>query len=670
VEHANHTKIIAIAYDSAVIRVPVLLVALLLTLTSADAQEQTSGTVPRPLSPRNASYTIDVRLDARARTLAGREILRWTNITTAETRELQFHLYYNAWRDDQSTYIKETRQAGGWSNITELKKDELSAIDVSSLKLTTGPPGTVDLTHAVRFIAPDDGNVDDRTVMAVALPSAILPSQSITLDISWTSKIPHAVDRTGVVGNYFFLGQWFPKIGVLQNDGKWNCHQFHAATEFFADYGVYDVRMSVPRGWPLAATGEERERTDNADSTTTYRYYQEDVHDFAWTTSPDYLERHERFEQEGLPPVEMRLMLQPEHVAQARQHFEATRAALRHYGEWFMPYPYGHITIIDPAWQSEAGGMEYPTLFTAGTRWLSPATDPDPPDTIVHETGHQWWYGIVGSNEFEDAWMDEGINTYANVRADAEAFEPRFRYVRRYLGGFVPWTFEDIPWDRVIFGDYISGYRASATVDIPSSPSYQYWPGNPGPITYEKTALWLHTLERALGWPTLRRILSTYANRWQFRHPRPADFFAIANEESGRDLTPFFDQVYRGSSTFDYGVDSVQSVRAGRDNFRTDVVVRRYGDGIFPVTVLINFADGAQMRVAWDGGGRWKLISVNRATEAVSAEVDPDQVLLLDTNFTNNSYAIKPQGPRAATKWAAKWMVWVEDQLLTWAFVI
>jgi hypothetical protein len=366
----------------------------------------------------------------------------------------------------------------------------------------------------------------------------------------------------------------------------------------------------------------------------------------------------------------MRLMIQPEHLAQAERHFEATRAALRHYGEWVGAYPYGHITIVDPAWQSEAGGMEYPTLFTAGTYWLAPPASMDPEDVTVHEAGHQWFYGMIGSNEFEDGWMDEGIDTYVNARVDAEVFGNRFRYVRRYFGGFIPWVFKDIRWDRVTFGDFISSYRGSATLDAQSTPSYQYWPGDATPISYSKTALWLHTLERALGWPVIQRILSTYFERWQFRHPRPADFFQIANEESGRDLTPFFDQVYRGSSTFDYGVQSVTSTPAGEDNFRTDVVVRRYGDGIFPVTVLVTFSDGAQTRTAWDGGSRWKLISMDHGTEAVSAQVDPDQVLLLDTNFTNNSYAVQPRGPRAATKWAAKWVVWLQDQLLTWAFFV
>src|SRR6185369_12667297 len=110
-----------------------------------------------------------------------------------------------------------------------------------------------------------------------------------------------------------------------------------------------------------------------------------DVHDFAWTTSPRYLVRLARFEHPTLPPVEMRLLLQPEHEAQAERHFAATRAALRYYGEWFGPYPYGHITIVDPAWQSGADGMEYPTLFTAGNRWLMPEHDGDLEEVTVHE---------------------------------------------------------------------------------------------------------------------------------------------------------------------------------------------------------------------------------------------------------------------------------------------
>jgi len=265
-------------------------VFLLLTFWQVAAQE---------LSPRNANYTIDVRLDAQARTLTAHETLVWRNITSASTSELQFHLYYNAWRNVDSTWMREHRLTAWWRQAAGPRPEDFSAIDISSLQLTSSTRPATDLTKAIRFISPDDGNPDDRTVMAVTLPAAVGPGETLTLDIAWTAQIPRPFARTGVIGNYVFLAQWFPKIGVLDPTGRWNCHQFHVGTEFFADYGVYDVRMTVPRGWPLAATGRERERTDNVDGTTTYRYYQEDVHDFAWTTSPDFMERRDRFEQPG-----------------------------------------------------------------------------------------------------------------------------------------------------------------------------------------------------------------------------------------------------------------------------------------------------------------------------------------------------------------------------------
>lgn len=265
--------------------------------------------------------------------------------------------------------------------------------------------------------------------------------------------------------------------------------------------------------------------------------------------------------------------------------------------------------------------------------------------------------------------MDEGINQYANARVVAEEF-PEGREVRRSFGGFVPWVLDDVPWDRLLSGEYLSHYRSSATVDIQATPSFRYWPWDSGPMTYSKPALWLHTLERALGWTTVQQILSTFFDRWKFKHPRPGDFFQVANEVSGRDLTPFFDQVYRGSVVFDYGVDALTSTETEDDRFASEIVVRRHGDGIFPVTILATLANGEQRRFAWDGAGRWHRVTLEHSSRVVAAQVDPEQILVLDTNFTNNSYTSAPAGRAAATKWAAIWLVWLQDQLMTWAFLV
>jgi hypothetical protein len=646
----------------------------------------TNQTRKQARSPRNASYTITARLDPASRTLTGEQLLTWRNTSSIPATSLRFHLYYNAWRNTRSTWMREVAFMG-LSELTERPEADWGWIDVTSLKLvgTSGAP--VDVTSTMQFIAPDDGNVDDRTVAEVPLAAPVPPGQTVNIQIAWSSRVPRTFARTGAIGNYYFLGQWFPKIGVLQDTG-WNCHQFHASTEFFSDFGIYDVKLVVPNGWIVGATGSERGRRDEGDRTTTHHYYAEDVHDFAWTTSPDYVERLERFGHEGLPDVSMRLLVQPEHAGQAARHFNATRAALRYYGEWFGPYPYGNITIIDPAWQSGAEGMEYPMLFTAGTRWLAPHAVAEPEDVTVHEAGHQFWYGVVATNEFEHAWMDEGLNTFSTARTLDQFFGPQY-YSKRFFGGFVPWVFDDVTLSRATDGNYLSGYRDAGEADPQSAPSWRYWPETSGAITYYKTALWLNTLERMLGWDMLQQILSTYFTRYSFKHPEPKDFFAVANEVSKSDLTWFFDQVYRSSSHFDYALDVFTSEQvsdrgifgdankrtfsAGErsgDAYRTKVVARRVGDGVFPVTVRVVFENNQEVRWQWDGRDRWKMFEVDRPARAVTAQVDPERVLLLDANYTNNSRSLAPKTNAAARKWSLAWLVWLQDHLLTYGFFI
>jgi hypothetical protein len=638
-----------------------------------DAAQDSAAPAGPPRSPRNANYRIDAKLDPATRTIEGEEVLIWTNITSRPTDTLRFHLYYNAWRDDRSTWMRERALAAPRPDDVPRRPDEAGWIDIKSTNPRKGydgrGQGLVNFSAGpLRFISPDDGNADDRTVAEMPLGVAVQPGQSIGLTIAWTAHVPRTFARTGAIDDYFFIAQWFPKIGVLEDSG-WNCHQFHSSTEFFSDFGVYDVSLTVPSGWIVGATGTEQDVKDTQPGVwKTHHFRQEDVHDFAWTTSPHYLERRARFEHATLPPVEMRLLLQPEHADQADRHLDATRAALKYYGEWYGPYPYGHITIVDPAWQSGAGGMEYPTVFTAGTRWIAPRGVTTPEGVTVHEAGHQFWYGIVATNEFENAWMDEGLNTFSTARVIEQAYEPNY-YTQRYFGGFVPWVFRDLPLTRGVDGDRMASYRTAAGQDVQATPSYKYWPPTAGAITYNKTALWLHTLEGHLGWPTLQRVMSTYFQRYAFKHPKPDDFFAVANEVSGQDLAWYFDQVYRGSQTFDYGVDKFTSERAG-DAFHTLVTARRYGDGVFPVDVLVTYEDGRQSRWVWNGRDRWTLFEVDGASRAVSVEVDPRRVLVLDVNRTNNSASLKPAGPRAARKWSLAWLVWLQDQLLTYGFFI
>ena len=235
--------------------------------TGRGATQTFDAPQPGAQSPRNASYDIDVRLDHDRRTLEGRETIRWRNITAQPTNELRFHLYWNAWRNLDSTWMRERRLL---PNYTRPRDDAWGSIDVRAIRLRQPDGSTVDLTPQSRYIAPDDGNAADRTVMSVPLPAGVPPNESLQLDVEWTAKVPRTFARTGYIGDYYFIAHWFPKIGVLEDAG-WNTHQFHSPTEFYADYGVYDVDITVPRGFVVGASGRQVERVDNSDATTTHR---------------------------------------------------------------------------------------------------------------------------------------------------------------------------------------------------------------------------------------------------------------------------------------------------------------------------------------------------------------------------------------------------------------
>ena len=640
----------------------VFTLALLLTAAATIFAGQATSLVPAR-SPRNASYLLDATLDPAARTITGTGRLTWRNIATVATPDLRFHLYWNAWRNPRSTWMRE-QQLGRNTALARRSDDDWASMDLTSLTVAGR-----NVLERASFIAPDDGNIDDRTVMSVPLDRPVAPGETIDIQFTWTARVPRTFARTGRVGNYYFVAQWFPKIGVFEDDG-WNCHQFHAATEFFADFGSYDVTLTVPSGWIVGATGRPATpRTTPLGAWMAHRYVEDDVHDFAWTTSPDFVERHERFSEPGLPAVEMRLLLQPEHTDQAERHFAATRAALAQYGRWFGPYPYAQITVVDPvtifnpARQGEStGGMEYPTLITAGTRWSAPARGTQPEAVTVHEAGHQFWYGIVATNEFEHAWMDEGLNTYATARVMAETWPTRFVATGRYFGDLLGWAFDDVSWSRDVDGNRLTGYRPVAAFDDQSTPTWRYWPGSASAITYNKTALWLAMLEKRLSWPTLQRALATYFAHGSFRHPAPAEFEQILSQTAGEDLSWFFDAVHRSSATFDYGVAQVS-----HDGSASTVVVRRHGDGVFPVDIRMTTEDGVSRTDTWDGRARWRTFQVPGRLRTVV--VDPGHALLLDLNRTNNSWSAAPRSSEAASKWAWRWLAWFQELLLTYAVI-
>jgi hypothetical protein len=633
-----------------------------------------------------SSYDIDATLEPEAHRLSGRARITFTNPGQVPAYSLRLHLYWNAFSDTGSSWLRQSALGGGDADAIDPRDagwQQVTALRIVNPDGSAGP----DLLGGLRFIQPDDQNAEDRTLAAVDLPAAVAPGETLRLDVEWHAQVPRTIARTGVRGRDYLVAHWFPKLGRFGAAG-WDARQFFANTEFAADFGRYDVRLTVPDDWIVGATGTEVSRTRDGRGATTHRYAQDGVHDFAWTTSPHYVEHRRTFTHPTLPAVEMRLLLQPEHAGQEDRHFNATAAALRYYGEWYGAYPYPQITIIDPAWRSGFDGMEYPTIFTAGSRWLAPRGTSEPEGVTVHEAGHQFWFGLVSSHETDDAWMDEGLNTFSEARVGSLTHQPDYR-VERFFGGFVPWQLRDVPLSRATDYNGLDGYRRAGRGDVQATPSFRYWPGTHVATTYFKTALWLHTLERHLGWERLQPALQQYFAQWRYRHPRPADFFAALDAGTGERLEGFIDQVYRTTAVFDYAVDHLtsaqvhtQGVRPARlsgapeaidrtsDTYRTTVVVRRLGDGVFPVDVRVRFEDGTEVREAWDGRGAWQLFQYERPARAVSAEVDAERVLLLDVARTNNSRSLAPRSDEAATHWARQWMVWLQDLLVQMAVLV
>jgi hypothetical protein len=620
-----------------------------------------------PLTPPIASYEIACRLEPEKRTVEGTEVLTWTNRTSRAAQTLQFHLYLNAFRNTLSTFWRESR---GRHRDNPLPED-WGWIEIKRMTLSDG----TDLLPSLRYLAPDDGNAHDRTVAEVLLPRSVEPAETLSVSIDFVSRLPRVSARTGYKGDFFFVAQWFPKIGVLEERG-WNCHQFHATSEFFADFGDYDVSIDVPSRYrgKVGATGERVEERNAAGDRVVYRFRQQSVHDFAWTADPSYRVLRDRFREPGIADVELTLLLQPEHGRQASRHFEAVKAALAGYGRVLGPYPYRTLTLVDPPWGARgAGGMEYPTLITCGTWLAAPRSVQSPESVTIHEFGHQYFYGLLASNEFEEPFLDEGFNTYMTARVLQARYGPN-RPVLSVFGYRVPLGLE---MHHPVDGN--RRYFAVATEDLLAIPAWKFRNREVyGAHVYSKTALMLATLERLIGTARMDRALRLYADRWRFRHPTSADWIRSLNDSTGEDWTWFFQRVF-SSGTVDYGIEEATTApsQAPRGRFDEEkppqnlarpagydslVTVRRLGEVALPVEILLRFEGNRTWRGAWDGEARWKRLRIERGPRLIEATVDPDAKLLLDTDRTNNG--LRPEADtRAASRWTARAVFWVQNLL-------
>ncbi len=658
-----------------------LVLAALLAATPAPARFDEQGkAIGEPLSDRIASYVIDARLDPAARKVTGKETVSWVNRSAEPQATLWFHAYWNAFKNAKSTFYRDAAEQEGFRDETPSrtgryptrKLDEWGWTKVTRASL---PDGT-DLLASLSWQHPDDDNADDQTVFTLSLPQPVPPGGTVRFELEWESRVPRAVARAGYAGDYYLIGQWFPKLAVLEvpptrgaTKPRWNAHQYHANSEFYADFGTYDVTLTVPARFFVGGAGVRTGRTANADGTVTHRFHQDDVQEFAWTAYPKFIEVTDVFREDGLPEVKLSVLVEPQYRATAEQLLAAQKASLRLYGRWWMPYPYPHVTIVAPPNIEHAlatGGMEYPTFFTAVSR-----SDPNTPKDVAlwevtaHEFGHNYWMGLVASNEFEEAWMDEGINSYGTAKVlDAE-------HVRWNLGNLLAEPFRTLlaplartdlsSWDEV---------RAAVKLRYDSPIVREAWKyrtnSDYGLNSYDRTQLALRQLELTLGSETFAKVMRTYVQRWAFKHPGTADFFAVAREVSGQDLSGFEQQFFHGTVGLDLAVADISckseagTVAGAFDDakgtpvtqawkepasedtapVRCEVMVERRAPVELPTTVRVTFEDGTVVDEAWDGKDTWKRYSYLRTGKngrVREARVDPGAVNVLDAAPMNDA---------------------------------
>lgn len=623
----------------------------------------------KPMSERVVHYEIDAKYNATTHTVDATEILTYHNLTGQALDHFPFHLYQNAFQPN-ATWVREAKISGSRDvGYEKWDEKEYGSEDIKSIEVV----GQGDLTKNLQFIQPDDNNKDDKTVVDLPVPKPIAAGAFVQFKIAFQTKFPETQARSGWKRDFVLGGQWFPKVGVWWH-GAWNCHQYHATTEFFADFGVYDVKLTLPNYEIVGASGVEVGSADNPDGTKTLAYHGDDIHDFAWTASPRYKVRESLY-QSQMGPVKMRILMQPAHWSQVDRHEKILRESLDRFEQWYGPYPYKTITLVDPEPGSAAGGMEYPTFITGETTWFMPKGFYEPELVVEHEFGHQYWYGMVATNEFEDAWMDEGINSYTEVKV-LDSILGKDTSIMDMHGI----TMGEREEQRV-------GYIGVADLDPIAEKAYDYYDfSSYGGITYGKTASVLLTLEGIIGEDTMQKAMHTYFMKYRFTHPTKEDFLKTIEEVSGKDLRWYFNQAIYGSQVLDYRVTKIESFPvnwyedekkgAKKDDkntlYQSYVWLQRKEDFVMPVEVEVAFEDSdhhiEKVREHWDGQSRWTKFSYVKKARVVSAEIDPDHKIQLDRNDFNNSYVIE-EDKKPVRKVTNYWVFitqWVGQALAWW----
>jgi hypothetical protein len=636
------------------------------------------------LADRVVQYKIDASLEPVQHVVNGEEQLTWRNRSAQPIGAVYLHLYLNAFQSDDSTLNTERRRPG----FDFRPGAAHESVDWGHIELLDVRQNGVIVP--VTFVHPDGGPMTDHTVVRLDLPQAVAGGASTTLAIKFQDQLPKVLQRSGYFKTFHLIGQWFPKIAVLELPGErgatkvqWNAHEYHVNSEFYADYGIFDMHLKVPSNFKVGAVGEEVDPPVVEGGTTTHHFYQADVHDFAWAADSRFEPPLEgTYTGEGSPTVKVHVLFTPEYKPAAEEALKASIDALGYFSRKIGPYPYRSLTvIITPNNAENAGGMEYPTFFTCdgATRVDEGTYSRDDVDfTVIHEFGHGYFYGILGSNEFEEPMLDEGINEYWDDRMMADRHQPMHYTIPllKKLG---------IELDA----SAAESERLTAMVHQPPDPiganSWQRISSIGYFSVYSRTVLMLNDLQDIIGTEAMDKAFKAYYETWKYRHPSIADFRESLADHSGHAdvVEKYFALEVYNARRIDDAVTSVESVEllpqpgtheengkwttqddkaideqvekirkdwhkahpkpepgTGPFPFQTTVTVRRYGAPV-PEILTVQFADGSSEVAVWNDSKRWVRFSWTKPVKALSAQINAGHSRMLDADRFNDSYSIK-----------------------------
>ena len=553
---------------------------------------------------QEANYTIDVALDDEAHTLKGNEYIEYTNNSANDLDFLWFHIWPNAYKENTTALFQQDLEDGSKKGYyaTKQEKGFINGLDFK----VNG--------ERVRW----DYHPDHIDICKLILNKTLKAGGSIQISTPFFVKIPDAkFSRLGHVDQSYMITQWYPKPAVYDIDG-WHPMPYLNQGEFYSEFGSFDVSITLPSNYTVGATGdlqnpEEIARlnklaaitdtiTNFSDdmsfpfsdlSTKTLRYIQSNVHDFGWFADKRF---HVLKGEVELPhskeKVALWTMFTNNEADLWKNSIEYMHDAVYYYSLWNGDYPYKHCSAVDGT-IAAGGGMEYPNVTVIGE--MSNAISLD--EVITHEVGHNWFYGILGSNERDHPWMDEGLNSHNEMRYMRHKY-PDYNMITGNLSKFIKKTFdlEDYT-NKHIYGEMGYFMNVWTGKDQPIElHSAEYTGMNYGGIVYSKTAIVFDYLMAYLGEETYDKCMRAYFKKWQYKHPQPKGLRIVFEQVTGKDLSWFFEDIINTTKQLDYAIVDIK-----KETKDLLITLKNTGEINGPV-IISGIKDGKSMTPIWIEG--------------------------------------------------------------------